>query len=482
MVDRESIKYFIPAILVISLVFLYIFFSYVFIAQKFGEKKQVDGTLISVVDKNKQKSIPDAAAELKPTPTPTPSPSPTATATATATPTTSNTNAAASNSNVNISSVIAQIDELKKEADKLPESNVIKNIDKLKKEVSNEPATATPKPVKTPKKAAVVSSEDDDDDTANVKLSPEEKAKNELRSSISKRYSSRASWVLLTTLLFALMFGIVGFTCYVLTKALKDLSISMWIVITFVAALLALILGYNNQLYMPVVGQMYADTIYTYEFMDNQAFSFYNAIIFFVIVFLVATSCAIYYQVRKLNTDTKDLPQERKEKRAKLDEILEKASDDTQTLTALEIAEKDKLLERLKVIDKKLSGYEQWRDYSKYLLYLGGAMLTVGLMRVNVLAGWHTAFVESGSVKLLQDFFDSSLNNQAVFYTILLMAIYLPISFILPDTAVSPAVEDSFKRKGFFATLMAFAPQLFTLLSPALASTFSDLFGLFFGK
>jgi hypothetical protein len=157
---------------------------------------------------------------------------------------------------------------------------------------------------------------------------------------------------------------------------------------------------------------------------------------------------------------------------AEIDAALKKipvTSPPSAELEAKTAEKKAKAAEIQKINIALANPFRKWRNYSKGLLYLGGAALTIGLLRVKTLADWHIAFVTDSSKGWLEAFFTTSLYSQAVFYTALLMAIYLPIVYALPETPESPSVEHSLEKKGFFATLTKFAPQLITLLSPLLA-------------
>jgi hypothetical protein len=491
-------RYLIPALLVGVMVLIFVLLSWSFFdCPKLVGCEQLDGKLISVIDSNKQRTISNAAANL-------------------------NTNSASNQSQTNsvtpttnnLAAFKEQVEKLKEDSEKLPESTLIKGIDKLQKEVEGGTITNTSTnngaiPARLTRILGGANSSANAD--GKEELTTEEKEKKELRESLRVRYSSRVSWVLLTTLLCALFLGIVWFASHVMIEALKtendrvDLRMdrfkflikqpSFWIAIgtTAVVALILSLIGISTKSYMPIADPMFKETIYSLEGISGTWFGFSNGIVFAAVVFLVATSCAIYYKVRTLNNQTK----ENREKTprlinelAQINTRLTELTRDTLPLTADELREKNGLETKkskktmeLKMAETDLTDkYKDWQIYSKGLLYIGGAMLTVGLFRVQIVNDWHIAFVDSGSKELLTEFFKTSLYNQAVFYTVLLMAIYLPIVYALPETADSPTVENSFKDKGFFATLMTFAPQIITLLSPVLLAPLANFFKLFFGN
>lgn len=263
------------------------------------------------------------------------------------------------------------------------------------------------------------------------------------RANISARYTSRSVWVFFTGVYLVLFIAVVWFTFSVMSKALDDLQhekLKKWLdklgirkrasdliqkyfyqILTTLLAigLFGVILAMQSR-FMSVVAPMYEATLFTSGDLSRWLVYVFNALAFAVIVYLVAASCSMLYKVRKFDKKT------------------------------------------------EAAKFEPWRDTLRAMLIIGAALLVVGLFRMNTLTSWHLTFVGDDYKKLLEDFFENMLLVQGLFYTIILGATYLPVLNEFP-TEVEESVEDSVKNNGFWKTIMIYAPRLILIISPLLA-------------
>jgi hypothetical protein len=400
--ENNYYKYLVPAVIAGVTALIYIGLSGVFVECAGIGCEAVKGELISATDEKKQKKISEIKFDTKPD-----SPSNTDTDKNSNLPTNTTTNSNSNsqvntntnsnsqttpspaatvtpaNTNVNLSAVKAQVNKLKEDSDKLAESSLIKGIEQLQKEVegtANSQIKQDAAADSAQNQTAEANEEEEqdsenkkEDSTANKttgeKLTANEKEEKDLRKSLQQRYSSRISWVLLTSLLCTLFIGIVWFAYNLGRKALNK----------------------------PAA------------------------------VFLVAASCLIYYKVKKLNDDTAgdrrriaELKLKLKEEPDDMDEESEDFPITSPPITSPPITSppitsppepsREDLETELNDRQIKLTNeYKDWRGYSKALLYIGGAMLTIGLIRLQILFDWHTAFINSKYTDIIGDFFYTSL-------------------------------------------------------------------------
>jgi hypothetical protein len=250
------------------------------------------------------------------------------------------------------------------------------------------------------------------------------------RTSISSRYVSRVLWIFFSGLYLVFFIAAIFFTIYVMQKALDDLPKNpfwkhplFWHLLTLLAAVgLFIAVWRGEESVMSIVGAMYKVSMFDTNEIPKLMVTIFNAIAFAVIVYLVAASCSMLYAVAK----ERDL--------------------------------------------------DLWRDNSRILLFLNGALLFVGLLRIDIISKWHLVFVSGAYQPLLESYFTNSLTIQALFYTIIVAVIYLPLSYSFKSTEADPSVKKSMTDNGFWATVTTFAPRLFLIVSPLLAKPVADLF------
>jgi energy-coupling factor transporter transmembrane protein EcfT len=279
-----------------------------------------------------------------------------------------------------------------------------------------------------------------------------DKAQNELialRKQIAARYASRMMWVFLTGVFMMLCAATFVFSSYVMIEPVetwKDFvsTRTIWLVATLIIAVVFALIAYAGEDgYMSIVKPIFAQSIDANGDLKTQTINLFNVIGFAATIFLVCASCSIFYKI---------------EKAAKTDD---KVDDD-------------------EIIKKT-------RNKSQMILYVGAAMLFVGIMRIQTLADWHLAFVsgtkDTGFYELLNNYFKASASVQASFYTLLLMVIYLPVAYWIwkhekpkIDPLTNLPVEENWS-----ATLGTYLPRLLTLLSPFMAKPIADLLSGYLG-
>lgn len=274
-----------------------------------------------------------------------------------------------------------------------------------------------------------------------------------IQKQLSARYSSRMLWVFLTGVSLTLSVAAIVIAIFAIWNSLKSAGRSFqWkrylfplgvIIATSGAAFLFAFCTYRNKEgYMSVVLPMLNQSLSHEGSFLIDGINFYNVIVFAVIIFLVVASCSILYKVLATGAENN-----------------EKA--------------------------EKSNAYSISRKYLQAILYVGAAMLVVGIIRVGVIQEWHLSFVsdvqENAYIDSLRSFFGSSLNVQAGFYSILLAVIYFPAAyFIRQNTAALDLEVKETEDKGLSFNWTDFIPKLISVFSPILAAPLGALIGYFF--
>jgi hypothetical protein len=427
-------KIFLPAIIVGALILIYAVFNIFFIQCRLNLCSPIDGTLISVIDKDKALNLSEASTNIN---------SKVAALNATET-TLSNrrtlqktvednlalTKSRLDAENIRLAKLTGETDPAPDEDENneaVPQTNLANspdaNVAALKANIK------TLKQTEKEQKAELTKRES----AMNKALKDRDEAVQEVvgaRKNLSTRYTSRALWAFFTGLYLVLFIAAVWFTVSTMNQALEGLSDKTfwgrrrtWHGLTFLTAVVFLIVIFSGESsFASIVGPMYKLSILATNEIPAELIFLFNALALASTVYLVAASCSMLYAVWK----GKDL--------------------------------------------------KFWRDNSRILLYLGGALLFVGLLRIDIISKWHLVFVGSVYQSLLQSYFTTSLTIQALFYTIILAAIYLPLSYEFPSTTDDPSVAKSMSDDGFWSTITTFAPRLILLISPLLAQPIADLF------
>ena len=349
-------------------------------------------------------------------------------------------------------------------------------------------------------------------------------------SQISKRYSSRMIWVFLTMVFSMLCLASIGFSGNVIYKSfsneelsnlLKDKEYYKFIFqnnglyYNYLTALISIGIAVFAWRYdfMSVVEPLYANSLEAGGDLARSGINVFNVILIAAIIWLVVACCSILYKVQKITQEitkpvtTSDVSMKTEEitnpatisdvrtknetpsdvSKKYLDTLKYQKQELTKQLSAAGDAPKSDLVDKINnvntektEVEKRLGRYDIWRKYLQTILYISGGMLFVGLLRINTLSDWHLLFVSPEFSDSLKDFFKYSFSIQAGFYTILLAVIYLPVSYMIPDTPKSPNVEDSINEQGFLATINNFLPNLLAIILPLLADPVANLLKYFF--
>lgn len=274
---------------------------------------------------------------------------------------------------------------------------------------------------------------------------------------LSARYANRMLWVFLTGISLVLSVAAIVITFFAIYYSLNAVGKNKlpklnaniiplgFIAITGgVAFFFALIAYENKESYMSVVLPMYNQSIIHEGSVLIDSINLSNVIGFAATIFLVVASCSILYKVQ--------------------------ATAGTNTLND----------------SKKASAYEKSKKHLQAILYVGAAMLVVGILRVSVLSEWHLSFVSSAQenayINSLRSYFTSSLSVQAGFYSILLAVIYFPTAYWIRENVAALKLEvEETNEKGLSFTLTDFIPKLISVFSPILAAPLAAFIGYFFG-
>ncbi len=208
-----------------------------------------------------------------------------------------------------------------------------------------------------------------------------------------------------------------------------------------------------------------------------------NVISFASIFFLVAAICSIVYRV-EVTTEPENSAEENQAKLQLLNSEIDLAKDDLQSQTdeakKLEFDNKLKNLKKQKKeIKDDLEKFVPFKEHLRLILYAAGAMLFVGLSKINTVTEWHRLFVNSDYSVLLENFFKISHSVQAGFYSLLLATIYIPAAYWIWKKEGNRLTGES---TTWFSSFSKYAAPLITIISPLLAKPFSDLLTSLFGS
>lgn len=301
-----------------------------------------------------------------------------------------------------------------------------------------------------------------------------------IRRQISSRYSSRLMWVF-----FSMIYGVLCLACFVVCGVIVFLSFEkdlpktvLWLGTTTVVgiALCGLIFA-SAEHYLFLFKKIFDQSLNSHDEMPFMMINLSNAVGFGAAAFLVAASCAVLKSIKTI--------EERK---------IDYTNVDHAPPSAAEMIFADKNLE-----DEKLKEYAERVTFLRTVLYVGTAMLVVGLLRLNSLLGWHRTFIstesENAFVNLFNDFANTIVSVEGAFYTLLLAAIYLPAVYIIRQKAAALNLKDDagsdlspagkkakLKEAGLTFSLSGFVPRLVVILSPFLTGQVKELFNFLSSK
>lgn len=309
---------------------------------------------------------------------------------------------------------------------------------------------------------------------ANTLTSDREKSNSEIagvRNQVSARYSSRLLWVFLTAVFFVLCVAAIIVSRSVIKDSITDAgSQNKWQLLTIIGAIafaltvsLPVFLRTKSN-YMSIVLPMHEKSIGGNGDISIDVINFINAFGFAATIFLLVASCSIIASVQR-----------KKQLVAEGDAKASETSADLPNETANPSA------------PAQTDPFQTQKTNARMILYIGGLMLFVGMLRVKLVSDWHLIFVSTDPnnpyYKLLAEFFKSSLAVQAGFYTIILAAIYLPVMYVIQSKDGAPAAKKEEQKTG--AGVFSFAevlPRLIAIISPFLAGPLLDLLKYFTNK
>jgi hypothetical protein len=338
---------------------------------------------------------------------------------------------------------------------------------------------------------------------ANTLVADREKANTEIaavRNQVSVRYSSRLLWVFLTAVFFVLCVAAIIVSRSVIKDSIPDEARrKRWLLCTTIGAMafaLAISLpvflrnnypSMQNSNYMSIVLPMYEKSFGGNGDLSLDVINFINAFGFAATIFILAASCSIIASVQKKK---QVIASESAVEKAEA-EALEDAAKTAEKVALTE----ESLTSGLPVTLKRstpqpaaeVETYEKQKTNARIILYIGGLMLFVGMLRVKLIGDWHLAFVSSDPnnpyYKLLAEFLKSSLAVQAGFYTIILAAIYLPVVYVIQSRDVPPETKKEEARTGWSGFSLAdVLPRLIAIISPFLAGPLLDFLKYFTNK
>lgn len=308
---------------------------------------------------------------------------------------------------------------------------------------------------------------------------------------ISARYSSRLLWTLLTALFFVLCVSAVIASIYIMQKSLKDDQVYYSVNVGIPILIFVIIISGID--YMSVFAPIFSLSIFNYGDLSLFSIHLFNVIGICTVIYLIAASCSILYKVEQIKYEQKKAEKPPEQAKKELDKLelneknISQMAIATQTDSTIALADATAELTtaladitaKKQPLEDQLKKYASPRNHLRMILYIGGAMLFVELLRINVLTDWHLYFVSSGYDQLFKNFSQSSLSVQAFFYTSLLALIYFPVAYMIPDTPDATNVTETIQKKGYLATISEFLPRLLALIIPLLAKPLVDLIKLF---
>jgi hypothetical protein len=305
---------------------------------------------------------------------------------------------------------------------------------------------------------------------ANTLVADRDKANTEIagiRNQVSTRYSSRLLWVFLTAVFFVLCVAAIIVSRSVINDSIADEGRrNKWLLFTMLGAIafalavsVPVFLRWDSN-YISIVLPMYEKSFGGNGDLSLDAINVINAIGFAATIFILAASCSLIASVQtKKQADSAEAAAKAGEQGADLQDAAPTPA----------------------------AAFETQKTNAKIILYIGGLMLFVGMLRVKLIGDWHLAFISSDPAnpyyKLLAEFLKSSLAVQAGFYTIILAAIYLPVIYVIQskDTLPAPKKEEQ-KSTGWGISFADVLPRLIAIISPFLAGPLLDFLKYFTNK
>ena len=336
---------------------------------------------------------------------------------------------------------------------------------------------------------------------ANTLVADREKANTEIaavRNQVSARYSSRLLWVFLTAVFFVLCVAAILVSQSVIRDSIREKgrqqrwlfwttlgAISFGLFVSIPVFLRDSYPALKDSNYMSIVLPMYEKSFGGNGDLSLDVINFINAFGFAATIFILAASCSIIASVqKKKQAIASENAVDNAEAAAKADaaKAVEKAAAEANVAKPVEKAN----LEADAPAPEAPETFENQKSNARIILYIGGLMLFVGMLRVKLIGDWHLAFVSSDPAnpyyKLLAEFLKSSLAVQAGFYTIILAAIYLPVVYVIQSKDVPAEAKKEDKTGWIGISFAEVLPRLIAIISPFLAGPLLDFLKYFTNK
>jgi len=390
-------------------------------------------------------------------------------------------------------------------------------------------ATPTPNPAPTPKTLAQTKTELEAELKTQTELLTTLEADREksvsailgIRQQVSERYSKRLVFMFLTSAFVLLCLAAIGFSISAIKESLesmddasKNISIrgknvpimKYWQWIALVGAV-----GFGGFVYFGLEDEAYfmVEPLFSQSIWSNGDISkglvhFVNCLGFTATVWLVFAGNAILYAV----ITKRDAVQVYEDQNLTDEKLLERLEAQEQSASRAKSAfealpetdpHKTAQIERLdgeikifkeKIIALTIALKDKFAPYQKSItaiLYIGALMLFVGMLRVQLASDWHLIFVSTDTTNkfylLLASFFKSSIGVQAIYYSVLLLVIYLPVVYAIPGGEESEtAPEKNMLQQIGLPFSSEYLTKLLAVFSPVLAGPIAELFNYLVGK
>jgi hypothetical protein len=119
------------------------------------------------------------------------------------------------------------------------------------------------------------------------------------------------------------------------------------------------------------------------------------------------------------------------------------------------------------------------------VLYIGAFLLILSVLRFSVVTQWSLAFISPDAIEAAKSFYLSLSSVVATFFSLILVAAYLPAAYILLRRAQLLAgelplppnqQEEMLKSKGLTFSLGESLPRVLAIFGPILAGSIGELF------
>jgi hypothetical protein len=289
-----------------------------------------------------------------------------------------------------------------------------------------------------------------------------------IRKQYSGRYSNRTLWIFLTALFIALSSGAIVYGVLMFFRAEK-LFIKFkpaehrpderrkakryfwrWFIATTVVALaFAFVVYAVKERFMSITKPIFEQSIIKVNEISFETLVAFTVFGFIGAIFLIFASSAIFRKAVEVDEH--------------VTETNVKNIDPSNPPADVEKA----------VTDYKVKIYAGLLKHLRAILYIGAAMLLVGILRLNYLMNWHLAFISTDATNplytLLESFNKSSMSVQGAFYTILLAAIYIPPALWIKEKSSQLGKTDDELTKSGIAFSYKDILQLVAIVSPMIA-------------